>query len=122
MSHTLGKTATLTDITAYPGNGEIVYLFAVHTGDGERTNGTPRWFFTSKLRAEEVANGRGWYGGNSPISDVPAIRVVSEDSTQYFLLARVEPLAIDVSPDDELRKKQVALSKLTPEERKLLGV
>lgn len=97
---------------------EIKEIYAVNQGDNEFNCGQPRWFFDSKTDAELCAVGRGWFGGVAPVRKHSAIVV---DGNTY-LLARVDPLNINESPEDEQAKKNAARAKLTEAERKLLGI
>ena len=97
---------------------EIRKIYAVNQGDTDRYAGQPAWFFDSKDDAVNCSLGRGWYGGNAPVGEHMALVI---DGTAY-LLARAEPVALNVTPEDEQAKKNAALAKLTEEERKLLGI
>lgn len=97
---------------------EILKIYAVNQGDNDRHSGTPRWFFEDKQIAVNCSIGRGWYGGNAPIGEHSALII---DGNAY-LLARPEPVALNVTPEDEQAKKNAARAKLTEEERKLLGI
>lgn len=95
-----------------------VTLFAVHEGDSDRDSGTPKWYFDTKLEAQDVAEGRGWYGGNSPISQVSALKV----GNQAYILRQTEPVTINDGPIDTADRKAQALAKLSPMDRKILGL
>ena len=97
---------------------EIKEIYAVNQGDNEFNCGQPRWFFDAKTDAELCAVGRGWFGGVAPVRHHPAIVV----DGKMYLLARVEPVNLNESPEDEQAKKNAARAKLTEAERKLLGV
>lgn len=97
---------------------EIRKIYAVNQGDTDRHSGTPKWFFDSKQVAVECSIGRGWYGGNAPIGEHSALVI----DGKAYLLARAEPVALNVTPQDEQAKKNAARAKLTEEERKLLGI
>ena len=96
---------------------EIVELHAVHEGGEERSSGKPAWFYTDKSMAEDVAKGRGWYGGIAPITKVPAIKV----GDVYYWLAKKDDIPVDTRPVDMKVLKEQALAKLTALERKALG-
>ena len=99
--------------------GDIIKIYAVHQGDDDRSSGRPQWYFVSRLDAEIVADGRGWYGGDAPISTRSAI--TAKDGKLY-LLADEKPINLNIGPDDLKERKERALKKLTPGERKMLGL
>ena len=99
--------------------GSFKEVYAVHQGDDDRSIGYPEWFFCDKKDAEMIADGRGWYGGNAPVSTHKAIK--AEDGN-YYLLAKEEPIQLNVGPDDLEERRQKALNKLTTGERRLLGI
>lgn len=100
-------------------NIEIKRLYAVHQGDDDRSSGYPRWYFDNAMEATKVAIGRGWWGGNAPVSEKKCLVI---DGITAYLLASDVPISINEGPDDELTKKQKILAKLTEEEKKILGV
>ena len=97
---------------------ELLIVYAVHQNDDDRNSGNPAWFFTDEAKANAVADKRGWYGGKAPVRQRYAIKV----NGACYLLETKEPIDLDSSPEDDLSNREAALSKLTPEERKLLGV
>ena len=111
---------------------KIIKVYAVHQGDDDRSSGYPVWFFDDFSKAKTVAAKRGWYGGEAPITERYAICVSQQDSwfteqirvecNEYYLLDNTDPIKLNEGPDDILRKKQAALAKLTPEDRKVLGL
>lgn len=96
----------------------IKKVYAVNQGDDDRSSGSPCWFFEDYAAAKNTAFKRGWYGGDAPISEHNVLVVDGE----AYLLARVEPVKLNESPDDILAKKQAVMAKLTDEELKLLGI
>jgi hypothetical protein len=113
----------------------IITIHAVHQGDDDRSFGHPAWWFYSKHEAEEVAKGRGWFGGNAPVRDYQALSL--EDDRQagringwsftpepptVYLLANLKPLRMGVGPADVAALKAAALAKLTDTEKELLGL
>lgn len=97
---------------------EIKKIYAVNQGDDDRHLGHPCWFFEGRSDADNCAVGRGWYGGNAPVSEQNELIVDGE----AYLLSRVEPVKLNFTPEDEQAKKNAARAKLTDEERKLLGI
>lgn len=97
----------------------IIDVWAVHQGDDDRHSGYPEWFFTSPQEAYEVAAGRGWYGGDAPVSEKKAIVL---DGETAYLLKDIEPLELNVGPDDLEERRKNALSKLTDIDKKVLGL
>lgn len=98
---------------------DLLCVYAVHQGDDDRYSGKPAWYFDSKADAEMIASGRGWYGGKAPISNHKAI--LGADGN-YYLLAKEQPIKLNVGPEDLAEQKEKALKKLTPAERRLLGI
>lgn len=97
---------------------KIITVWGVHQGDTDTNRGYPKWFFDNPINAEACAKGRGWYGGKAPIEKYTAIQF--EDNA--YILLKKNPVKLNYGPEDELAKKEKALKKLTPEERKLLGL
>lgn len=98
-----------------------VTVYAFSDDDGERSVGTPNWFFTDKEVAEKTASRRGWYGGNASVNKYDAI--IDADSDTVHLIKQSFPLGnLNLGPADKEAKRQAALNKLSPEERKLLGL
>jgi hypothetical protein len=95
----------------------IVTLYAVHQGDSDMHCGKPKWYFLERSEAEHVARKRGWYGGDAPISKKRAIK----DGERYLVLEN-EQYVTTGGPEDELAIRKVALAKLTPFERTVLGL
>lgn len=98
-----------------------VTIYAFSDEDGERSIGTPNWFFTDKDAADKAAARRGWYGGNASVKKYDAI--IDADSNTVHLIKQSFPLdALNMGPADKEAKRQAALNKLSLEERKLLGL
>ncbi len=78
--------------------------------------------FPTKISAETAANGKGWYGGQAKIEEVWAVPTGEMPGQYYILESKISyGLGIDNvkrANDD----KAAALAKLTPRERKLLGL
>lgn len=97
---------------------KVINVWAVNQGDDDRSCGRPVWFFDSAAKAEEVAAGRGWFGGNAPVGEHKAILF----GNQIYLLAKTEPIELNLGPQDQAERRKKAIEKLTPAERKLLGI
>ncbi len=97
---------------------EIVEVYAVHQGDDDRHRGHPAWFFTTRWQAEDVAKGRGYFGGDAPVSIQNAVRI----GDKYFLLKMDLPLEMDIGPEDQSTIRRNALAKLTETEKRLLNL
>lgn len=95
-----------------------IILYAVHQNDTERNSGTPAWYYTSATEANNVADGRGWYGSKAPVSQHSALLI----DGKYWLLANVTPIEVDRGPNWEKEVKAKALAKLTETEKQLLGL
>lgn len=96
----------------------IITVYAVHQGDDDRSFGHPAWYFTDNSRATNVAKGRGWYGGNAPVTDKKVLKI----GDTAYLLDRDTPIRLDVGPEDYDAERKNALAKLTDYEKKLLGI
>ena len=96
----------------------IITLYAVHQGDDDRSWGHPTWWFDNKTKADNIAKGRGWYGGDAPVSQHAAIKI---EDDQYLILQNVEPIRLG-GPDDEKLIRAKALKKLTKLEKEILGL
>ena len=97
------------------------YIYRVNYRDEYANDGNVVGYWTEKSDAAVAAEHEGWYGvpGN-----VRATVVIKLDDKIYGL-AQARPIVIDItSPvaEQKAKKRQIALDKLTLEERKLLGV
>lgn len=76
--------------------------------------------------AEMNATGKGILGGPGEVREVEALVVLNRnDETQFFfpVSARIMPEDIlDSIPEEAEKAKELALAKLSPHERKLLGL
>lgn len=98
---------------------DIIDVWCVHRGDDDRSSGHPAYFFTSEEAATKARKGTGWYGGDAPISKRKAIRV----NDDCYLLDEIGEIDLDGAKEVHKRKtREKALSKLTEEERELLGL
>lgn len=101
----------------------IIDVWAVYQGDDDRSIGTPTYFFSKRLEAEQFAQDKGWYGGKAPIKKRHAV----SDSGKYYLIDEIvnESGVIDIDQCQEKYDATIraeALSKLTAEEKRVLGV
>lgn len=80
---------------------------------GSRLLGT----FFSRHDAEEMAQGHGVMGSTGPVVEILVVRGTDE---QLYKLAEATPVMVHADVTQALRER--ALSKLTPAERKALGV
>lgn len=99
---------------------EIISVWAVRAvHDDNRTGGIVGLALTTAF-AEEIAKGKGSWGGLGSITEQSAIVA---DAGEVFLLERREPYPVNVDlPKERERKRQAALAKLTEEDMKLLGI
>ncbi len=97
---------------------KIVDLHVVYQGGDDRSPGTPTWYFTSIVDAEDVSQGRGWYGGNACVGKISAIMIAD----QAYVLGKKEPIKVNVGPQDAAERRAAALAKLTEADKKILGI
>ena len=97
---------------------EVAEVWAVHQGDDDRYSGKPEWWFRDEQLARDTATGRGWYGGDAPVSKHVAIIL---HDTELYLLKSSEPVSFG-GPEDDDERREKALGKLTESEKKLLGL
>lgn len=77
----------------------------------------------SKAEADNLAKGRGWYGGTADIREEKALVLDPANPEAVLLLqSTIEyPLGVNL-PERRREKRKAALAKLSPEEKELLGV
>src|SRR5574343_226918 len=97
----------------FPGKGAVMHIVPVkiiHGDGGERGIGPVIGICTDPVKAEALAKGKGWWGGNGDVRDGWAIT----DGAKYYLLARREPF-MDGEDDLQIAKdrKKAAPAKLT---------
>jgi hypothetical protein len=97
---------------------KVQKVWAVHQGDDDARIGHPAWFFTYEVDAKNAAKGKGWYGGEAPVSQ----RYILTCGKKSYLLARETPVPLDEIPESVVEKRKKILCKLTPEEREILGI
>lgn len=100
-------------------------IWAVHSGDDDRSCGSPRWWFSNEEEAKFFAKKRGWYGGDAPVSEhlamcVPGSVTESGRDEYYLRSAKVDLDGVEEKIQTEL--KENALAKLSDEEKKVLGL
>ena len=93
-------------------DAEVAEVWSVHRG------GQPKWWFRDKQLARDAAAGRGWYGGDAPVSKHTAI--ILNDS-EVYLLKQVDPVVFG-GPETEDERRKRAMDKLTESEKRLLGL
>lgn len=98
---------------------EFLTVFAVHEGDTDRSNGIPKWFFTTKEAADFNAQGAGFFGGKATISVRKAVNI---NGNTYILDNDGNSVQLDVSKKEVEEIKKAALGKLSEYEKKLLGI
>jgi hypothetical protein len=101
-------------------------VWAVHRNNDERNHGPVTDLCSHEALATQVSKGSGWYGGDAPVVERWAVNVHG----QTFLLdpaTKGEPVTIarnldEVHLSQEETVRKAALAKLTPAERKALGL
>ncbi len=92
--------------------------------DDRGTNRTIEGYAESEACAKEKAKGNSFYGANGSVRQVETI-VVTYAEKEYYLNAGMGFIIPDTTYADALREKELregALSKLSEEERKALGL
>ncbi len=98
---------------------DYVVVYAVMLGGDDRSSGTPGEWYSTESAANIAAKNRGWYGGDAPVKSFPAVRI----NGKAYILRSANPVDLDLEEAKQNeRVKQQALGKLSPEERKVLGV
>jgi hypothetical protein len=100
-------------------------VWTVNQGDDDRHCGYPKWYFPTYAQAQEVAKGRGWYGGDAPIGEGWAITIELDNETyllQHEGSAEPTPIVIGLTPTEEVEIWNKALSKLTLEEQLMFNL
>lgn len=107
-------------MTDYSKEPQIINIYVAHGDPGDdRTPGirAPKLgFFSEKYLAEQAAEGQGWWGGAGAVSEAFALKV----NGKFYLLGQPGEIQIDMKTIDMVKKQ--ALAKLTPEEKKVLGL
>jgi len=98
---------------------KLITVYAVHSGDTDRSQGTPRWFFSTYEKAHNHAEGRGWWGGKATVTEQTLLKT---EEGEYYHINKTKPVNLNPYIDDKVSKRQAALNKLTKEEQRLLGV
>ena len=99
-------------------DSSVFSIWAVNQGDDDRSSGHPEWIFTDEVKANAVARGRGWYGGDAPVSSHLGVIV----DGKCYLLRKSGPVSLNVSPEDEIAARERAIAKLNDEDKKVLGI
>lgn len=88
-------------------------------GDLDQAGGPILAFCSTYAGASRVAQGRGGYGNNGVVQKAAGLRIDGE----VWLLARTEPIDLDRAlPQGDVEVRAAALAKLTPTERRALGL
>jgi hypothetical protein len=82
--------------------------YAVYVDTDERSSAL-LGYFTSPVDAERAGTGKGWWGGNGRVSPATVTITIYENLDEY-----------EQGLEDKLRK--AALSKLTDQEKQILGL
>lgn len=104
-------------------NVEIKEVYVTYeTVDEYGRRGSCRGIFSTRSRADNEAIGIGWYGGTGSV--MPKNVIIVDDKA--YLLESSNPVELDVSSKEakeaKQRLKKTALSKLTVDEIKALGL
>lgn len=113
--------------------GEITYhdLPVIHTTvhavyestDDRGSRGACIGYFSDPTNAMSASAGKGYFGGNGEIKELPAIVIVNRGHRSVYVLASSKPIDLDheqANADAELRKKTIA--GLTDEQIRVLGL
>ena len=101
-------------------------VWTIHRQNDDRNDGPITDVCAHETLANQVAKGSGWYGGNAPVNERWAITI---DGETYLIDPQTKGQPVNVARNlgeiqmcrEEVAKKE-ALAKLTPEERKILGL
>jgi hypothetical protein len=102
----------------------IIKVYLVETVVDERgRTGTKVGVTVSIAEAENMAKGQGYFGSEGRISERYALILDKKDPNAVFLLESPVsyPLGVNL-PKREAEKRKAAYAKLSPEERRLLGI
>lgn len=97
-------------------------VYVVHQGDDDCSSGTPVWFYDSRTKAETIAEGRGWWGGDAPVSE--QLLVEGKDG-KFYHVSKANSVTLNPDIDKSLKKAELrdkALSKLSDEEKDALDL
>lgn len=93
-------------------------IYEVHGDGGDRGVGPVIGYASSSIKAMEMAKGKGFFGSEGSINEVPAILV----DTGMYVLKKDHPIDLDnmqATKDAELKAK--TLASLSAEQRRVLG-
>ena len=100
---------------------ELVKVFVVYGDGGERGIGPVIGVCLTKEEAVKMAKGKAFYGANGEIFDGMALE--NQDNGELYLLKDATSFVDKVLQKDTIKhKKQIALAKLTNEDKALLGL
>jgi hypothetical protein len=101
-------------------------VWTVHRNADDHNDGPITDVCAHEALAMQVAKGGGWYGGNAPVVERWAI---TTDGRTYLIdqETKGEPVSVAQNLDEirmgqEEKVKRAALAKLTPDERRALGL
>ena len=97
--------------------GVIFTAFRIEIGVDERKSETFGYYLDKEIGLE-LTKGKGWYGGNGYATEINCIKLKNGD----VVTTGAKPLRINNSSNIGEAKKNIALSKLTDEEKNLLGL
>lgn len=100
---------------------KIVHGYAVYeTTDEMGRRGQLIGVYTDEYEAKKQAKGVGWYGGQGDVA--PVSLLITEDGKNFMLQVKA-PIDLNTNfPELAKKKRKSALSKLTKEEKVLLGL
>lgn len=98
---------------------ELLKIWKAHGDGGERSMGPVLAYCSTADKANEIAKGKGWYGGDGCVNEAFALRV----DGNVWLLERKDPIDLDSTQktkDAELRR--TTLAELSADQRRVLGL
>lgn len=96
---------------------EFLTIYKAQIDESDRGPAITIGFFSSEIDARLFTTGKGWYGSNGWAHLEKAVKI---DDKVYIIS---EPIDLDFNLAKEREKlKKIALSKLTEDEIKLLGI
>ena len=94
-------------------------IYSAHGDGGERGIGPVIGYCSTKSRADAIAKGKAWYGGNGFVGRETAVKI---DGAVY-VLASSKPVDLDSEKAaQDAAIKEAAIAKLSPEELRVLGL
>lgn len=99
-------------------------IWTVHQNNDDRYIGPATAWCSTEAIAKEVAYKSGWWGGDAPIKEATAVTIRGKT----YVLATEHAVILDAKHNAKLKQKmeddarELALSKLSTEEKRLLGL